>query len=234
MHRRLLNWKALLPPLSALLSIPILNVFYSMLNHGGRGAHSLVTDLDRIIPFVKLFIIPYVIWYPFILITLVYMCIQDRATYYRTLIALDLGLLVCYAVYFVYQTTVPRPALTGDDPLTAMVAWIYGNDAPFNCFPSIHVLTSYLMIKGVRNVRQVPFAVKMSVTALGFAIIASTLFVKQHVLLDVAGAIVAAEFMFRLVRAATGAVPALLSVWKRRESVWRRKPYSLSTMKKKF
>ena len=52
-----------------------------------------------------------------------------------------MGLLLCYSVYAIYQTTVPRPELIGSDWLLRTVQWVYRSDEPFNCFPSTHVLT---------------------------------------------------------------------------------------------
>lgn len=185
-------------PLCLMLSIPILNVFYALLNNADRGAYSLVTDLDQNIPFLKEFIVPYIIWYFFIFGTLVYFCFKDKKVYYRTLLAINLGLLVCYGIYFVFQTHVPRPELVGDDLLTKLVALIYSNDQPYNAFPSIHVLLSFLMIKGI-NKYQYKNHLNMSVVYLNAILITlSTLFVKQHVILDVFAAIVLGSLIFDL------------------------------------
>jgi membrane-associated phospholipid phosphatase len=158
-----------------------------------------MTDMDRGIPFLKIFIIPYVVWYLFILCTFVYFCLKDRETYYKTLLSLDLGLLICYGVYFFYQTTVPRPSLVGEDILTRMVAWVYATDQPFNCFPSIHSLTSYLMFKGIRHSSIRNKRNQLVISSIAFTIILSTLFVKQHAVLDAIAAIFLGEVLFNLI-----------------------------------
>ncbi|WP_019850131.1 phosphatase PAP2 family protein [Desulfitobacterium sp. PCE1] len=188
-----------LRPLCLMLSIPLLNIFYALLNNADRGAYSLVTDLDHAIPFSKVFIVPYIIWYFFIFGTLVYFCFKDKKVYYRTLLALDLGLLVCYGIYFLFQTQVPRPELVGHDVLTKLVALIYSNDQPYNAFPSIHVLLSFLMIKGINKYQGKNYLNISLVYLNAVLIILSTLFVKQHVILDVLGAIVLGSVMFDLV-----------------------------------
>lgn len=185
--------------LSLLLSIPLLNIFYGILNHGERGAYSLVTDLDRGIPFLKIFIIPYVIWYGFLLGALIYFFLKDRRAYFQTLLALNMGILICYGVYFFYQTTVPRPLIAGEDILSRMVAWVYAADQPFNCFPSIHSLTSYLMFKGIRSSCIKNRLNQTVILCLAFTIIISTLFVKQHTLLDAIAAIFLGDVLFNLV-----------------------------------
>lgn len=188
-----------LRPLSYMLSIPILNIFYALLNNADRGAYSLVTDLDQTIPFLKGFIVPYIIWYFFILGTFVYFCLKDKKVYYRTLLAYNLGLLACYGIYFVFQTHVPRPELVGQDVMTKLVALIYSQDQPYNAFPSIHVLSTFLMVKGINKCRGKNYLNQSLVYANAVLIILSTLFVKQHVILDVLAAIVLGSLLFDLV-----------------------------------
>lgn len=183
-------------PLLWLLWIPFLNIFYAMLNQPVPDVSSLVSDLDRLIPFLPVFIIPYVIWYPYIAGTLLLFFFRDRRMYYRTLATLCLGMIGCYIVYAVFQTTVPRPVLEGDGWLIDIVRFVYSNDQPFNCFPSIHVLTCYAMIKGLHRNDALPPAARRLLIAVAWSIIASTVFVKQHVLLDAAGAILLVEVFF--------------------------------------
>lgn len=186
-------------PFSLMLIIPVLNIFYVVLNNSHREVNHLVTVLDKATPFLTIFVVPYVLWYPFIIITMYYLCIKDRAVYFKTLLAYVIGLIVCYMTYHVFQTTVPRPLLTGDDLFSNILRAVYKADQPFNAFPSIHVLSSFLMIKAI-SVSQVKnwfnqFVIYMS----SILIILSTLFVKQHVILDVVSGILVADVIYRLV-----------------------------------
>jgi len=187
------NW-----PLLLLLFIPALNVIYTHLNHDGAGVNDLMTDLDERIPFLPAFIIPYMLWYPYIFAMLVVFFIKDRSHYVRSFVIVILGLLASYATYSVFQTTVPRPELISDGFLTHLVSIVYAHDAPFNCFPSIHVLTSYIVMKAAFRSRLHPNA-KRAVFFFSWTIIFSTLFVKQHAMLDGAGAIMLAELLFAFV-----------------------------------
>ncbi|MFD0619657.1 inositol phosphorylceramide synthase [Paenibacillus sp. GCM10027629] len=184
-------------PLLWLLVIPVLNIFYMVLNHGGEQVYNLMTDLDNAIPFLPVFIIPYVLWYPFLIGVFVLLCLKNRSIYYQTLLAVILGLIGSYLIYYVFQTTVPRPELHNNGILIQMVKGIYTLDGPYNCFPSIHVLTSYLLWIGARSCHAIPSSVKMIIGAISWSIITSTFFVKQHALLDAVGAIILAEIVFR-------------------------------------
>ncbi|MCQ6557528.1 phosphatase PAP2 family protein [Paenibacillus mendelii] len=187
-------------PLLWLLAIPVLNLFYTILNHGETNVRSLVTGLDERIPFVPAFIIPYVIWYPFIITMLIVLFLKNRRTYYRTLLTLCLGLITCYIIYYFYQTTVGRPIITENGPLYGLVKLIYATDRPYNCFPSIHVFTSYLMLKGMSDCANWSRTARLGSTVISWTIIVSTLFVKQHVWLDIVGGIVVAEVLYAVVR----------------------------------
>lgn len=182
-----------------LLSICIIKIFYVMLNNPGRGAVSLVTDIDRNIPFLKGFIVPYIGWYFFVFAVLIYFCFKDRKMYHRSLIAINLGIILCYGVYILFQTTVPRPVLAGDDIFTRLVAFIYSVDQSYNCFPSIHTLVSSVLIMAINKSKIKNRRNTAVITGMAVCIILSTLFVKQHAVLDVIAAILLGRTIFKLV-----------------------------------
>lgn len=177
----------------------MLNIFYTRLNHDHGQVHNLMTDLDHAIPFVPIFILPYVIWYAFIVIMLATFCAKDRGLYYRTLFTQCLGLIACFIIYSVFQTTVPRPEIPVEGMLYRVVNWVYSTDNPYNCFPSVHVLTSYLMIKGTNACPGLPKPAKILAKLCAVSIIVSTLFVKQHALLDIAAAVLLVELLWAVV-----------------------------------
>lgn len=186
-------------PLSLICTIPLLSLLYDLLNNPNRGVNFLITDLDRNIPFLKIFVLPYAGWYFFVGIALFLLCIRDRSIYYTTMISIDIGLLICYTTYFFFQTTVPRPALTGDDIFIQLLAFIYASDPPYNCFPSIHCLISYLIMKAYNNCGDKKVSTSVIINGIAVLIIISTLFVKQHVVLDAISAILLGDIIFNLI-----------------------------------
>lgn len=185
--------------LSFMLTIPVINISYTLLNNSNRRIYSLITKMDMNIPFVKLFIIPYIIWYPFLFLGLCYLCQKDRDMYYKTVISFDMGLVVCYVFYYFFQTTVPRPVIHGHDFFSILIGLIYLADKPYNCFPSIHVLTSYLLMKSIRWSKVKNKSVCYLINICGALIIISTVFIKQHVILDVASGILFGDLVFSFV-----------------------------------
>ena len=186
-------------PLSLMIFIPLVNIFYALLNSSERGAYNLVTGLDNKIPFMEVFILPYVSWYGFILFTLIFLCIYDKKAYYKTLLSVILGLVICYITYFVFQTTVPRPELKISNFCTKLVLLIYSADRPYNCFPSIHVLTCFLMVRGLCSSSIKNKLNLFIVSSMAVIIIISTLFIKQHVIADVVSGILLADLLFDIV-----------------------------------
>jgi hypothetical protein len=207
-----------------LVSIPLINVFYWMLNNSNRGIYNLVTDIDKATPFVSAFVIPYVLWYPFVFFMFLFLCVKDRDIYYKTLISYDIGVIICYIIYFAFQTTVPRPEIVGSDIFSRLLVIIYSNDQPFNCFPSIHVLNCYLMIKAINACKVSNRKNRLIVFLISTIIILSTLFIKQHVILDAFSAMFIGGITFNLVK----------RIDLERTLAWIKKQYSLLTMKKKL
>lgn len=191
-----ISWKKF-APLLGMLIFPVLGALYAFVNRPNDQVYTILTSLDDSIPFVKYFALPYSIWIFYIYACLIYFFFKDVKVYYRSLITYTVCALVCYLIYMVFQTTVPRPFLTGDDPFTQIVRFIYNRDMPYNCFPSIHCFSSYMVMKALytsnfRNRINQTLIYGMSIT-----IILSTFFIKQHAVLDAASAFILAELVYR-------------------------------------
>lgn len=186
-------------PLIGMLIFPVMGWLYALTNNSQSQVYSLMTDLDRAFPFVKLFVLPYSVWIFYLYACLLYFFLKDPTLYVRTLITYVVCALICYAVYMVFQTTVPRPVLEGTDPVTRLLAFVYNRDQPYNCFPSIHCFSSYLVMKGLYTSRFRNWLNQTLIYGMSSLIIVSTFYIKQHTFLDAIAGIILAEFVFRLV-----------------------------------
>lgn len=164
-----------LPYLLCLLVMPALGFLYTLLNTDAREAVILSTTIDEWIPFVPAFILPYILWYAFILGYLFYFWYKDVQTFLKTLVIIVIGELVCFVIYFYFQTTVPRPDVAGDGLFVDLVRMIYSHDQPYNAFPSIHVLTTFAIIFGNFNIKDKHLFHTAFVPVMGSLIILSTL-----------------------------------------------------------
>lgn len=162
---QLLKSKSYWLSLSLMLSLAVMGLFYDILNSPERGFVVLDSPLDRIIPYVPGMSIPYLGWYPFVFGVLAYLCAKDRLTYYRVLLSMNICVWICYLIYFNFQTMVPRPELTGTGLGASVLGWLYSQDRPYNCFPSIHSLHSYLVMRAVLSVPSIRKPIKILVAA---------------------------------------------------------------------
>lgn len=200
--------------LSLMLSLAVMGMFYDILNSPERGFVVLDSPIDRMIPFVPAMSIPYLGWYPFVFGVLAYLCAKDRLMYYRVLLSMNICVWICYLIYFNFQTMVPRPELTGTGLGASVLGWLYSQDRPYNCFPSIHALHSYLVMRAVLSVPSIRKSIKRWVAGGAVLIIVSTLLIKQHVIYDAMGAVILGECIFTII---TGLA---LHRRRRKESKW--------------
>ncbi|WP_188542212.1 phosphatase PAP2 family protein [Paenibacillus segetis] len=191
--------KSYLLALSLLSSIGFMSIFYTVLNTDQGQAHALWSPIDNLLPLLPAMSIPYLAWYPYIFIAMAYLCLKDRKTYFRTLLSMNISLVVCYIIYYYFQTTVIRPPIKTDRWSTRLLSTIYNRDQPFNCFPSIHALHSYLIMRAAWISKSLSSRTKMIFTASSLIIIASTLLIKQHVIYDAVSAALLGEAIFTLI-----------------------------------
>ena len=185
-------------PLLLIGTIPFSNLFYWTLNNTQRGVYDLTTDIDRFLPLIKIFIIPYMTLWFFLAFCFIYLCFKNRKVYYKIMLTLTLCYVVAFITFYFFQTTVPRPVVTGEDIFSKLILFTYKSDQPYNCFPSIHVITAYLAVKGI-NITNSPKSIKIPVSFVGFLIILSTQFVKQHVIMDIFFALFLCDVFFNLI-----------------------------------
>ena len=142
----------------------------------------LGTSLDRLVPFVPAFIWPFNLTYPLLLLPA--LLLHTRRAMARACLAMACLVLFSCAIFTLWPVCVPRPAFVPHTFSEHCVAWVYANDRPVCGFPSLHVSATLLTTLILRRAgsRVAPaFLVSWVVIAL------STLFVKQHVLMDVLG-----------------------------------------------
>jgi membrane-associated phospholipid phosphatase len=189
----------------SLLLIPAIlgtNLIYESLNHGPNRIF-LQTPLDRALPVVPIFAIPYVSLIPFIAVSLVAFLFFRVRVYRSAALTMIIVWFISYAFYFFLQSYIARPQVTGTDPFSGLIRSIYASDQPYNDFPSLHTsLSTIIAVHWWRVDRRigVPAAIWTGL------IVASTVLVKQHYVADVAGGLVLAGLtsllVIRMTRAA--------------------------------
>lgn len=187
-----------------LLYFPVyLAVFFWLENRSVSKYHVVQSTLDSHIPFLEIFIIPYFLWFGFVALGVVYFFFKDVKDYYRLIAFLYSGMTIFLIWSYVYPNRLfLRPmAFTRDNIFIRMVQHLYAIDTPTNVFPSIHVFNSLgiaiavLNSNRLRNFR----AVRIGSVVLATLIVLSTMFLKQHSLIDVTGGCVMAATLYWLI-----------------------------------
>lgn len=175
-----------------------LNTLYLLLNKPLANTFFLGTVLDQRIPFSPPWIIPYVLWYLYLPGIPLLIMFRNQQRCAQALLSMILALAGSFVIFSLFQTYVPRPEVVGSDLFSAAVRLIYSIDEPYNAFPSIHVLASFILMLVTAKTREFSWQKKTSIWVVGTAIILSTVFIKQHVVADIVGGVALAFGSFRL------------------------------------
>ena len=148
--------------------------------------------LDDMIPFCELFMIPYLAWFLCIVGMLLYTMLYDIGAFKRFMYFIILTYSVTIVIYLIFPTCQQlRPAaFPRDNLLTQMVGNFYAFDTNTNVCPSIHVLGALgVMFAGwdAERLRKPLWRAVFAATAL--LICLSTVFLKQHAVIDVLAAL---------------------------------------------
>jgi membrane-associated phospholipid phosphatase len=144
--------------------------------------------LDDKIPFCIWFAIPYLIWYPYIVVPLLWLLFKNPPEFKRLMwfIMLTYSLtLVIYALFPNGQDMRDHSVLTGDGILYQWMRFFWSYDTNTNVCPSIHVIGTLAATFALIHTK---IAKKwwgaLSIAILTLSICFSIVFVKQHSIVD--------------------------------------------------
>lgn len=150
--------------------------------------------LDDRIPFVEQFIVPYILWYAFVAVGVAYFFFTNQQDFYRMAAFLFVGMTAFLVISAIYPNGLMlRPDLAGRDNIYIdLVKALHSVDTPTNVFPSIHVYNTlgvWIAIAKSKTLQKYKW-IQIASTILSISIILSTMFLKQHSVVDVVGAFV--------------------------------------------
>lgn len=163
------------------------------------------SKLDDLIPFNELFIIPYYLWFIFIFITVAYFFLTSKKDFYKCCAYLFTGMSICLLIYTIFPNghdlRVNLNSLGRSNIFIDMLAKIYSVDTATNVFPSIHVFNSVgalIAINKSERLHKIKW-LQCSVFVLTSLICLSTVFLKQHSIIDIFGALALNIIMYFIV-----------------------------------
>lgn len=159
--------------------------------------------IDDKIPFCEWFIIPYLLWFLFVPAVMLLVFFTSREEFYHASAYLFIGMTICLLICTLWPNgqQLRVDSFANDNILTRVMAFIYKTDTNTNVFPSIHVFNSIAacVVLCRSKVMENKKIVKISGVILSILIILSTMFLKQHSVIDVAGGIVLGVVMYVVV-----------------------------------
>ena len=170
--------------------------------------HLVTTDywvsycvVDDWIPFVPQFVVFYVMWYPLLFATGLYLMFKDPRAFVRYMYSVSIGLTASLVICLLFQNGQDlRPELIGDDLFTRVLRLIYTVDTNTNVLPSMHVVGTMAALFGWFDT-DVPLAkwVRPVLILLGILINISTVLIKQHSCLDILAGLILSFLIWLLI-----------------------------------
>ena len=154
-------------------------------------------------PFIEIFIIPYLLWFVYVSGTVLYFFFTDKQGFYRicTLLITGMTLFLIICTIFPNGLNLRPSTFARDNIFVDLVRFIYRADTSTNVLPSLHVYNSigcYIAIRNSQKLRQYKWVQNGSLV-LTVSIVLSTMFLKQHSVVDVIAAIVMIYFIYQFV-----------------------------------
>ncbi|MDD7280790.1 MAG: phosphatase PAP2 family protein [Erysipelotrichaceae bacterium] len=158
--------------------------------------YDMTLAIDQWIPFCPQSIVIYFGCYVFWIINY-YLCAKqdniDSSIFFTSDI---LSKAICFIFFILIPTTNIRPDIVGNSFWDEAMRFLYQIDAPYNLFPSIHCLVSWLCWIGLRKRKDIPKTYKTFTLILALLVCLSTLMTRQHVIVDCISGIALAEFSY--------------------------------------
>ncbi|MFA4932612.1 MAG: phosphatase PAP2 family protein [Caldisericia bacterium] len=168
------------------------STWYGMTNHATANVHILQTAFDRWVPVIPQFIVLYNWLEPVLYFCLLFFFVFHPKIFTAFGVAFIAIQAISNGIYIVFQTYVPRPTnlVAGSSRYVDALLAKYASDNPYNCFPSLHcglsaLAASFWWVK--RCYRPVAWLM----TAFAVVTVIATQVLKQHVIADAVGSLLA-------------------------------------------
>ena len=150
------------------------------------------TPIDAYITFEPFFILFYILAYAQWFIGYIVLANSEREYFYKVATSEMIAKALCLACFLIIPTTIVRPEVSNDSLWGFATNIIYSADRPYNLFPSIHCLESWVVFRCCLGMK-LPKWYKISMGVFTALVFASVVFVKQHFFVDIPAGILVFE-----------------------------------------
>lgn len=180
----------------AMLFLPIFDTFMYVIadklaDDASRGTLSL--PFDTMIPLVEEWVLVYFGCYIFWFAGLFHMTTKDKERFFGFFARALVSLIVIFSCFILLPLEIARPEITGEGFFAEAMRFLYRIDLPYNLFPSLHCFFNWFIYIQLRGRKEYPLALRLFSCLFSFAVFASTLFTRQHYILDVVAGVFVAE-----------------------------------------
>lgn len=174
-------------------------VLFNMLVYKGNilitknfNHYDLSIFIDEWIPFCSFFVVFYVLAFVQWVVGYIVISRENKETCYRVMSGEIFAKFICLLFFLFLPTIISRPEVVGNNIFDGITRFIFSYDQPVNLFPSIHCLESYLVFRCSLPLN-LPKSYKIGMFLMSVFVFLSTVFIKQHVFVDILGGIFVGE-----------------------------------------
>lgn len=167
-----------------------------------RDWNIMYCSLDDYIPFCEVFLIPYLFWFVFLVGMILYTFFFEVPVFKKLMWYIIVTYTFTIVIYLIYPTAQElRPEVfPRDNVFTRVLEWFYTFDTNTNVNPSLHVIGSFaVMYAAWHSERFSSRGWKAAFTVTALLISISTVFVKQHSIIDVISGVLVCMFFYPFV-----------------------------------
>ena len=154
-----------------------------------KGSNWCEIELDKHIPLIPWFVYFYYLTFPLGIITFFMLAYKDKKVFYNLFLTLVISFAISGIIYAFFQTEFTKPDFTPVTFTDKLVVWTWGSTNPINCFPSQHCFMAFAMIIACVSGKNINKFYRVFTILISIMIIFSTVFIRQHFLLDIFGSL---------------------------------------------
>ncbi len=188
----------------AIIYFPIYMIWFGWLEKNVTKGYTVIhVDMDDHIPFWEVFVVPYLLWFVYVSLVVIFLFFKDKSEYYRACTFLFTGM----TVFLIVSTLWPNghhlrlEEMPRDNIFTRLISLLWSTDTATNLWPSIHTYNSlgaHFAIIRSRHLENKK-GIKIASAILCLSIILSTVLIKQHSMFDLVTAVIMGAIMYVIV-----------------------------------
>lgn len=166
----------------------MLVLIFMVVNNMSLGGYNIHCKIDYMIPFIPVFVVAYFSWFVFIAATGIIFLLKSKEDLRKTFLCINFCMATGMLIYIIFPNyQLLRPTKYGSDFFSQLVKLLQQGDSPSSVCPSLHVAVSICLYAGIAN--SVCFKnrpkIKFFTLVITILICISTVFIKQHSVIDV-------------------------------------------------